>query len=102
MKLFEKVIKDAISSQKYKSGQKEVSKSVKGSKLIIISKSISSDYIEYITNQAKSHEVPIIEFDGNSIELGKACGRPYRISVISLRAISDNDLSLLMSEHNKQ
>lgn len=101
MKLFEKVIKDAISDQKYKSGQREVSKTIKNSKLIIVSKSLSPNYSKDLKDQAKSHNVPIIDFDGNSIDLGKACGKSYRISVLSLKSISDNDLSSLLSEYNK-
>lgn len=102
MKLFEKVVKDAISDQKYKTGQREVSKTIKNSKLIIVSKSVSPEYNKDIANQAKLHEVPIIEFDGNSVDLGKACGKPYRISVISIRSISDNDLSLLLSDYDNK
>ena len=44
MKTLEKVIKDAIAADKYKSGVKEVLQSVKGSKLIIVSKSIDPEY----------------------------------------------------------
>ena len=44
MKTLEKVIKDAIVADKYKSGVKEVLQSVKGSKLIIVSKSIDPEY----------------------------------------------------------
>jgi ribosomal protein L30E len=44
MRTLEKVIKNAIAADKYKSGVKEVLQSVKGSKLIIVSKSIDPEY----------------------------------------------------------
>ena len=41
-KAIEKVVKDAVSAHKYKSGTKEVLQSIKGSKLIILSNSLDS------------------------------------------------------------
>ena len=42
VKAIEKVVKDAMSAHKYKSGTKEVLQSIKGSKLIILSNSLDS------------------------------------------------------------
>jgi hypothetical protein len=54
MRTLEKVIKNAIAADKYKSGVKEVLQSVKGSKLIIVSKSIDPEYRKKLEDQARS------------------------------------------------
>ena len=43
VKTIEKVIKDAMNANKYKSGTKEVLQSMKGSKLIILSNSLDPE-----------------------------------------------------------
>ena len=50
MRALEKVIKDAIATDKYKSGVKEVLQSVKGSKLIAI-KSGTAEEIDAIISE---------------------------------------------------
>ena len=48
MKNLDKIIKDAKSSNKYKEGVKEVRFNVKGSKLIIVSNSLSNSNKQFI------------------------------------------------------
>ena len=43
VKRIEKITREAISSKKYKAGTREVMKSIKGSKLIIISESMEQN-----------------------------------------------------------
>ena len=57
MKNLEKIIKEAKSSNKYKEGVKEVRSNVKGSKLIIVSTSLSNtdkDFIEKTLQRIES------------------------------------------------
>ena len=71
LKIIEKAIKNAISTNKYKTGTKEVFKSIKGSKLLVTSSSISSKDRKKIEEYAKSTNIPIYNFEGNSVQLGK-------------------------------
>ncbi len=98
MKALEKVIKDAVASDKYKSGVKEVLQSVKGSKLIIVSKSIDSADRAKLEEQAKTANVAIYEYPGTSVQLGKLCNRPYRITAIAIKSGTAAEIDAIMSE----
>jgi large subunit ribosomal protein L30e len=98
MRTLEKVIKDAVVADKYKSGVKEVLQSVKGSKLIIVSKSIDPDDRKKLEEQAKSTNVAIYEYSGNSVQLGKLCNKPFRITIIAIKSGTPEEISAIVSE----
>jgi large subunit ribosomal protein L30e len=98
MRTLEKVIKDAVVADKYKSGVKEVLQSVKGSKLIIVSKSIDPDDRKKLEEQAKSTNVAIYEYSGNSVQLGKICNKPFRITTIAIKSGTAEEISAIVSE----
>jgi len=98
VRTLEKVIKDAIANNKYKSGTKEVLKSIKGSKLIIISKSIESKFKAQLEEEAKSANIAIYKFSGNSVQLGKLCNKPFRITAISVKSGTAEEIDAIMSE----
>ncbi len=98
MKALEKVIKDAIAADKYKSGIKEVLQSVKGSKLIIVSKSLDSADRAKLEEQAKTANVAVYEYPGTSVQLGKLCNRPYRITAIAIKSGTAAEIDAIMSE----
>lgn len=98
MKALEKVIKDAVAADKYKSGIKEVLQSVKGSKLIIVSKSIDSDDRAKLDEQAKTSNVAVFEYPGTSVQLGKLCNRPFRITAIAIKSGTAAEIEAVMSE----
>ena len=76
MKNLEKIIKEAKSSNKYKEGVKEVRSNVKGSKLIIVSTSLSNIDKQFIEEHCKELKVPIYYYGDNSIKLGRLFNRP--------------------------
>ncbi len=98
MRMLEKVIKDAVAADKYKSGTKEVLQSIKGSKLIIVSKSINSNNGTKLKEQAKSANIAIYEFAGNSVQLGKLCNKPFRITAIAIKSGTIEEINAIMSE----
>ena len=98
MKTLEKVIKDAISANKYKSGAREVLSSAKSSKLVIVSKSMGSDDRAKLDEQAKPANVAVYEFDGNSVQLGKLCNKPFRVTAIALKGTTDAEIKAVMAE----
>lgn len=98
MKTLEKVIKEAITTDKYKSGVKEVLQSVKGSKLIILASTVSSTDRSKIEEQAKSANVALYDYPGTSVQLGKMCNKPFRINAIALKTGSADEISSILSE----
>jgi large subunit ribosomal protein L30e len=92
------VIKDAVAADKYKSGVKAVLQSVKGSKLIIISKSIDSDDRTKLEEQAKAADVAVYEYPGTSVQLGKLCNRPFRITAIAIESGTEAQIDAIMLE----
>lgn len=98
MRTLDKVIKDAMSSDKYKSGTKEVLQSVKGSKLIILSKSVAAFDRSKIQEQAKGANVAVYDYPGTSVQLGKMCNKPFRISAIAIKSGSADEINSILSE----
>ena len=98
MRALEKVIKDAVAADKYKSGVKEVLQSVKGSKLIIVSKSVAADDKSKLEEQAKSANIAVYEYPGTSVQLGKLCNKPFRITAIAIKSGTAEEISAIMSE----
>ena len=98
MRTLEKVIKEAVASDKYKSGVKEVLQSVKGSKLIILSNTVPSVDRSKIEDQAKSANVALYDYPGTSVQLGKMCNKPFRINAIAIKAGSAEEISSILSE----
>jgi large subunit ribosomal protein L30e len=98
MKALEKVIKDAVAADKYESGVKEVLHSVNGAKLIIVSKSIDSAHRAKLEEQAKTANVAVYEYPGTSVQLGKLCNKPFRITAIALKSSTAAEINAIMSE----
>lgn len=98
MKALEKLIKEAVASGKYKKGTKEVTRFAKGSKLILVSDSVSGRNRGDIEEQAKSNGIPVLSFPGTSVMLGRACNRPHRISVLSIRTGTEEEIRNILSE----
>lgn len=98
MKNLEKTIKEAISSKKCKIGTREVMGSIKGSKLIVLSNSLIDDDKSKILEEANASKVPTLQYDGNSLQLGRLCNKTFRISAISLKVGNDDDIQELLNE----
>jgi large subunit ribosomal protein L30e len=98
MKNLEKTIKEAISSNKCKIGTRQVMGSIKGSKLIVLSNPLMPKNKSKILEDAKSAQVPTLHYDGNSIQLGRLCNKPFRISALSLKSGKDNEIQDILNE----
>ncbi len=96
-KILEKTLKDAIKEKSVIIGSKQVLGSLDKVKLIISSNS-SNDVTEKISSEAEKLNVPIINYDGNSVALGRLSGFEYRISTISFTKINDSDIKSLMAD----
>lgn len=86
LKTIEKTLKEAVGSSNFKCGHRQVLQTIKGSKLIVLSRSVNSTTRRVLEQQALVTGVPIHQFDGNSMQLGKLCGKPFRVAVVAIKA----------------
>ena len=98
MKALEKLIRESVASGKYKIGIREVMKFAKGSKLILVSESVNNRNRLNIEDQAKVSGVPVLKFHGGSVLLGRVCSRPHRISALSIRTGTEEEIRNILSE----
>jgi len=90
-----KVLKDAMKGGKSALGAKESLAAVKGSKAVLCTRSIPPALGAKLRDEAKKHGVPVVELTQSSAELAKMVGRPYRVSAIAVKGVSDSDIKLL-------
>ncbi|MDG6963699.1 MAG: ribosomal L7Ae/L30e/S12e/Gadd45 family protein [Nitrososphaerota archaeon] len=92
----QKVLKDALKGGKSAVGAKESIAGVKGSKGVLITRSIPPALGSKLRDEANKHNVPVVELQQSSAELARLVGRPYKVSAMALRNVSDSDVRLLM------
>lgn len=92
-----KILREAVSSNKLKTGGKEVLQYIKGTKLIILSNSLSLDTTEKIKKSAEENGVPLFNYPGNSIMLGRLCNLSYGTSIVSLKNVTEEEVSSVLN-----
>ena len=92
-----RVLKEAMKAGKYTLGTKEVVSEVKSSKVVLAASSLSAKAAGQLKLEAEKNKVPMIVVDRNSAQLGKLLGRPYKVSAVALRQISESDLRQLQT-----
>lgn len=53
-------------------------------KLFVLAENTPIDTKTKVEDYAKKSKIPVIEFDGSSVELGSVCGKPFPVSVLSV------------------
>jgi large subunit ribosomal protein L30e len=96
-KKLSKVLRDAANDNKLKAGFKEVLQYIKGTKLLVVSKSLPEDSEEKLRKIAEDAKVAIIKYPGNSVSLGRLCSLSYGASVVSLKSITDEEINEIIS-----
>ena len=97
-KILEKALKDAIKGKKHALGTKQSISSMKDSKLVVISQSVSTKMTKKIEESAQNNSVPLIHFNNTSVMLGKLCGLQFRVSTISLSSLSNTNVQAILKE----
>ena len=98
-KQLEKALTDAIKTGERIIGTKQVTSTIKDSKLVVISKSVSNSSAKKIEETAQNNNVPLIHFNDTSFVLGKLCGLPFRVSAISLNTLSNTNIQSILKEY---
>jgi large subunit ribosomal protein L30e len=94
--LLSKVLKDAMKGGKSAVGAKESIAALKGSKAVLCSKSLPPAIGAKLREEAKKLGVPVVELPHSSAELARLIGRPYKVSALTLRTVSESDVKQLM------
>ena len=97
-KILEKSLKDARKENKLTMGSKQVLNSVNNSKLIVLSQSVDKIMLEKIESDAKKQKVPLVNFQGTSVALGRLCGLQFRISTISFTSIDEGNIKSILKD----
>ncbi|QLH04193.1 50S ribosomal protein L7ae [Nitrosopumilus oxyclinae] len=97
-KILEKSLRDARKEDKLTMGTKQVLSSIKNSKLIVLSQSIKKEMVEQIELDAKKEKIPLVNFQGTSVALGRLCGLQFRISTISFTSIDDASIKSILKD----
>ena len=53
-------------------------------KLFVLAANAPTQIRESVLNFSKISQIPVIEFEGNSLELGSVCGKPFSVCVLSV------------------
>jgi large subunit ribosomal protein L30e len=95
LKTVEKAIKESAGGgNKLKCGYKEILQSMKGLGFIVLSNSVNDRIRRRLDEQAAAAGVRIHQFEGNSVELGKLCRMPFRVSVVGLKGTTPDTSTL--------
>ena len=97
-KILEKILKDALKEDKITMGAKQVLNSMKTSKLIVLSQSVQKETFAKIELDAKKEKIPLVNFQGTSVALGRLCGLQFRISTISFTSLSDANIKSILKD----
>src|SRR5579875_662188 len=91
----EKQLKLISKTGKFIVGRREVASGLKGSKLLVWS--ASANLPQTILDESRNLSIPAVRFNGNPVELGRACGIPFRVSVIAVKSPGDADIRTFSS-----
>ena len=91
-----KILKEAMKGDKFSLGVKESMAAMKGAKAVLCTRSVPTRLGVKLREEAKKHEVPIVDLDMTSAELARMIGKPYKVSTISLRSLGEASLKQLL------
>jgi large subunit ribosomal protein L30e len=91
------VVKTAMKSGKVVLGERASLRTLKSSKLVVVSESLRSDELEMVSGSCKEADVPLVVFKGSAVALGAAAGRSFPVKILSIKSAGDADLGKLLS-----
>jgi ribosomal protein L30E len=97
-KTLSKTLTGVAKTGKYIAGYKEVWKSVKGSKVVITSLSLTDDEAKKLQEACNAATVPFLQVPLTSVGLGKALGKQFRVSALAVRSQGDANLNTILGE----
>jgi len=97
-----KAIATTVKTGKVSFGINNAVKNVKTgkAKLIIVASNCPRKNHEDIEYYCRLSNIPVIIYNGTSIDLGTACGKPFMVSALTVRETGDSDILKLTEATN--
>ena len=92
-KILAKSLRDALKEKRVIAGARQTLNSIKSASLVVCSRS-DSETMQDIIRAAEKEDVPVLRYNGTSVDLGKICRLQFRVSALS---ISNADPSIIQS-----
>ena len=67
-------------------------------KLFVVASNTPNEIREKVEHYCKISEIPIIVFEGSSVELGSVCGKPFPVSVLSVMDVGSSPILELVAK----
>jgi large subunit ribosomal protein L30e len=67
-------------------------------KLFVVAGNTPAEVKQKLTEYAETSKIPVILFEGSSMELGSVCGRPFPVSVLSVYDAGTSNIMDLAKE----
>ena len=89
---FNQSVRLAVDSGKVELGLKKALKFslIGGAKAIVVAKNCPGS--DELKNYCKGSKIPVLEFNGTSVELGAVCGKPFSVSVLTVVEEGNSDI----------
>lgn len=91
---FNTSLRRAMKTGKVILGQNETKDNIeqKKAQLVVIAANCPKEFVEYISgnDQVKTHTFP-----GSSVQLGRACGKPFMVSALAIVEAGESDILTL-------
>ncbi len=89
-----KAIASTVKTGKVWLGANNAIKNVKmgKAKLVVVAENCPKDIHEDIEYYCKLSKIPMIIYKGSSLDLGVVCGKPFMVSVLTIREPGDSDI----------
>ena len=69
-------------------------------KLIIVASNCPKNVHGSIDYYCKFSDIPVVIYGGNGVDLGAICGKPFRVSVITVKEPGDSEILKLTEATN--
>ncbi len=90
----DKAITSVVRTGKVVVGAEKTGASVKLKrvKLVILASNCPRDTADEVTREAGIASIPVYVYQGTSLDLGEACGKPFPVSTMGVREMGDSDI----------
>lgn len=82
----------AVESGKVEFGARSGIAASDGAKLFVVASNTPKEFRVKIEKLASSSKVPVIDFEGSTMELGSVCGKPFPVSVLSVFELGSSNI----------
>lgn len=90
-----RILKDAMKGGKSAFGAKESMAALKGTKALLFTRSVPPAIGTKLRAEAMKQSVPVVDLAMTSAELAKMVGRPYKVSAMALKGVTEADVKQL-------